>query len=63
MNTPHASRGTLVIDVQRCKGCELCVPACPPGVLPCPPRSTRWGTAIRAVPGLHRMYGVPARLP
>jgi len=25
--------GTLVIDVERCKGCELCVAACPPGVL------------------------------
>lgn len=27
------TRGTVVIDVQRCKGCELCIPACPPGVL------------------------------
>ena len=27
------SRGTLVIDIERCKGCELCIPACPPGVL------------------------------
>ncbi len=27
------SRGTLVIDVDRCKGCELCVLACPPHVL------------------------------
>ena len=27
------SRGTLVIDVERCKGCELCIPACPPQVL------------------------------
>ena len=27
------SRGTLVIAVERCKGCELCVPACPPRVL------------------------------
>ena len=26
-------KGTVVIDVERCKGCELCVPACPPGVL------------------------------
>jgi 2-oxoglutarate ferredoxin oxidoreductase subunit delta len=23
----------VVIDVERCKGCELCVAACPPGVL------------------------------
>ena len=27
------SRGTLVIDVDRCKGCELCIDACKPGVL------------------------------
>jgi 2-oxoglutarate ferredoxin oxidoreductase subunit delta len=27
------SRGTLVIDVDACKGCELCIPACKPGVL------------------------------
>lgn len=26
-------KGTVVIDTVRCKGCELCVPACPPGVL------------------------------
>lgn len=27
------TRGTVTIDVERCKGCELCIPACPPGVL------------------------------
>ena len=27
------SRGTVVIDRERCKGCTLCIPACPPGVL------------------------------
>jgi 2-oxoglutarate ferredoxin oxidoreductase subunit delta len=26
-------RGTVVIDTARCKGCELCLPACPPNVL------------------------------
>jgi 2-oxoglutarate ferredoxin oxidoreductase subunit delta len=26
-------RGTVVIDIERCKGCELCIPACPPDVL------------------------------
>ncbi len=26
-------RGTVVIDAERCKGCELCIPACPPDVL------------------------------
>ena len=29
----RVTRGTLVIDVERCKGCELCIPACPPNVL------------------------------
>ena len=27
------SRGTLVIDTERCTGCELCIPACKPQVL------------------------------
>ena len=27
------TRGTVVIDVDRCKGCDLCIPACPPNVL------------------------------
>ena len=27
------SRGTVTIATERCKGCELCIPACPPGVL------------------------------
>ena len=27
------SRGTVVIAVEACKGCELCIPACPPQVL------------------------------
>ena len=27
------SRGTVTIDVETCKGCELCIPACPPRVL------------------------------
>ncbi|MGH9058814.1 MAG: 4Fe-4S dicluster domain-containing protein [Acidimicrobiales bacterium] len=27
------SRGTVLIDVERCKGCQLCIPACRPGVL------------------------------
>jgi 2-oxoglutarate ferredoxin oxidoreductase subunit delta len=31
--TPVESRGTVRIEVERCKGCELCIPACPPGVL------------------------------
>jgi 2-oxoglutarate ferredoxin oxidoreductase subunit delta len=27
------TRGTVVLDAERCKGCGLCVPACRPGVL------------------------------
>ena len=27
------TRGTLVIDADACKGCELCIDACPPRVL------------------------------
>ena len=27
------TRGTVTINPQLCKGCELCVPACPPHVL------------------------------
>jgi 2-oxoglutarate ferredoxin oxidoreductase subunit delta len=33
VTAPRTSRGTLVIDEQKCKGCELCVAACPPRVL------------------------------
>jgi 2-oxoglutarate ferredoxin oxidoreductase subunit delta len=32
-HTTVLTRGTLVIDVEACKGCELCIDACPPGVL------------------------------
>ena len=28
-----SSGGALVIEVERCKGCELCIAACPPSVL------------------------------
>lgn len=28
-----AANGTVQIHVDRCKGCELCIDACPPGVL------------------------------
>jgi 2-oxoglutarate ferredoxin oxidoreductase subunit delta len=27
------SRGSVTIDAGTCKGCELCIPACPPKVL------------------------------
>jgi 2-oxoglutarate ferredoxin oxidoreductase subunit delta len=31
--TRPLTRGTVVIDVEACKGCRLCVDACPPSVL------------------------------
>ncbi|HEY8547418.1 MAG TPA: 4Fe-4S dicluster domain-containing protein [Acidimicrobiales bacterium] len=31
--TTVLTRGTVTIDRERCKGCELCIPACRPGVL------------------------------
>jgi 2-oxoglutarate ferredoxin oxidoreductase subunit delta len=33
MSEQQRSRGTVVIEADRCKGCELCIPACPVGVL------------------------------
>ena len=33
MSRTVVSRGTVVIDTAACKGCELCIPACPPQVL------------------------------
>ena len=32
MNASTA-KGTVTIDAARCKGCELCIPACPVGAL------------------------------
>ncbi len=26
-------KGSIVIDIERCKGCEVCVPACPEEVI------------------------------
>jgi 2-oxoglutarate ferredoxin oxidoreductase subunit delta len=31
--TTVRTRGTVVIDIQACKGCDLCIDACPPQVL------------------------------
>lgn len=33
MTSTVTTRGTIVIDADLCKGCELCVIACPPRVL------------------------------
>ena len=29
----RVTRGTLLIEADKCKGCELCIAACPPDVL------------------------------
>ena len=26
-------RGSIVIDIEKCKGCEVCIPACPEDVI------------------------------
>ena len=31
--TERTARGTVVMALDRCKGCGLCVPVCRPGVL------------------------------
>jgi 2-oxoglutarate ferredoxin oxidoreductase subunit delta len=31
--TTILTRGTVTVDRHLCKGCELCIPACPPKVL------------------------------
>jgi 2-oxoglutarate ferredoxin oxidoreductase subunit delta len=33
VSTVVVSRGTITLEASRCKGCELCIPACPPRVL------------------------------
>ena len=33
MSLTITTRGTVTIDIERCKGCELCIPACPVDVL------------------------------
>jgi 2-oxoglutarate ferredoxin oxidoreductase subunit delta len=27
------AKGTVLVEVDRCKGCELCTTVCPPGIL------------------------------
>ncbi len=36
-------RGTVVITTERCKGCDLCIPACPPRVLEMSPATNALG--------------------
>jgi Pyruvate/2-oxoacid:ferredoxin oxidoreductase delta subunit len=38
-----AARGHVEIDVEECKGCGLCVDACPPGCLALDPELSAYG--------------------
>lgn len=42
-NPKRGPRGTVVLDAERCKGCELCIPACPPEVLRMSPQRNSSG--------------------
>ena len=42
----HGARGTVVIAEERCKGCELCIPACPPRVLRMSERRNGFGLRV-----------------
>ena len=33
MGAMITTRGTITVDIELCKGCELCIPACPIDVL------------------------------
>ena len=58
-------RGQLRIDEQECKGCGLCIEACPPRVIAMSEPLNHYGyrTALYAGAGLHRLrnllYGLP----
>ncbi len=57
--------GTVVIDVEACKGCDLCIDACPPRVLVMTDaRRQHAGLPLPAAARrLHRLPGVRADLP
>ena len=58
------TRGTLAIDVEACQGGDLCIDACPPGVLVMTTHDVNErGTAIRSSCPVHRVQGVLPDLP
>jgi len=42
----NGPRGTIVLNAERCKGCELCIPACPPRVLRMSPNRNQSGYLV-----------------
>jgi len=38
-----AKRGDIIIEIERCKGCEVCLTACPHGVLALAPEVNKKG--------------------
>ena len=59
------TRGTVVIDVEACKGCDLCIDACPPRVLVMTEHevNTRGYRYPLLLARLHRVPGLRADLP
>ena len=59
------TRGTVVIDVEACKGCDLCIDACPPRVLVMTAHERQQPRLPLPAAGrrLHRLQGVLADLP
>ena len=59
------TRGTVVIDVDACKGCDLCIDACPPKVLVMTTHEVneRGYRYPQLLSGLHGLQGLLADLP
>ena len=44
--TRHAASGTITVEESKCKGCEICVSACPEDVLAMTPEIGKYGYAV-----------------
>ena len=63
-------QGYVVVNTQRCKGCNLCVVSCPTDVLELQPREVNdrgYHYVYMKNPGVHRLlqlwYRLPRRMP